>query len=206
VFCPRCGAPTEPDATFCEHCGERLASEPATPAPSPAPSRPPNRVLIAGAVALVVGIVVGVLALTGAFGGDATEPVARTTLPTPTVAAPEPAVTVETPTTTEPPAAAPDPPGSVRAVVSRTCGKDGVGGDCHLSERTSPSADAAELRRLDEGDALRLSCQVRGEPVRSSSLGATSTVWSRTTHGGYVSNVYVTGPSLKSQAITLRRC
>jgi predicted nucleic acid-binding Zn ribbon protein len=203
VFCPRCGAPTEPDATFCERCGERLV--PSAPETT-SWRRRPGGALIAGAVALVAGLVVAVLALTGALGG-ADEPVARTTVPAATVAAPEPAVTVPAPTTeTETPAVVPETRRSARAVVARTCGKDGVGGDCHLSERTSPSPDATELRRLDEGDALRLSCQVLGEPVRSSALGATSTVWSRTTRGGYVSNAYVTGPSLKSRAITLRRC
>lgn len=199
MFCPRCGAPTEPGTAFCERCGERLTP----PAPETAPSRPPRATLVAGAVALAVGIVVAVLALTGAFGGH-DEPVARRVTVRPTVVAPEPTVTVETPPAET--TAQPEPTRPARGVVSRTCGKDGIGGDCHLSVRTAPSPDAAELRRLDEGDPLRLSCQVRGEPVRSSALGTTSTVWSRTAQGGYVSNVYITGPSLKSQAITLRRC
>ncbi|HET6510107.1 MAG TPA: zinc-ribbon domain-containing protein [Baekduia sp.] len=213
MFCSRCGASTEPDATFCERCGERLAPAPAAVVPrATTSSRPPRGVLVAGAAALVVGAVVAALALTGALDGS-DHPVARrvTVPPAATVGPSQPAVTVATPTTaTEgeaaPPAEAPAEPRPARAVVARTCGKGGVGGDCHLSVRASPSPDADEVLRLDEGDTLRLSCQVRGEPVRSSALGATSTVWSRTTRGGYVSNVYIMGPSLKSRSITLRRC
>lgn len=214
MFCPRCGAPTDPAAAFCERCGERLAPAPTAAADSTsaaaASSRVPRGLLVGGAVVLVAGAVALVLALTGAFGGGA-EPVAgRVTVraPATVAAAPPPAATVQTPTTaTEPPPSpAPETVRPARAVVARTCGKDGVGGDCRLSVRASPSPDAAELRRLEEGDAVRLSCQVRGAPVHSSALGATSTVWSRTTRGGYVSNVYIMGPSLKSRAITLRRC
>jgi hypothetical protein len=93
----------------------------------------------------------------------------------------------------------------VRATVKRTCGLNGAG-DCHLSVRSRPSSSGRELARLNEGDALRLACQVNGESVHSSVLGASSTVWSRTASGGYVANVYVAGPSLDPLRITLRRC
>ena len=72
--------------------------------------------------------------------------------------------------------------------------------------RAQPDASARELRRLKEGDTLRLSCQTRGESVHSSVLGASSTVWSRTTSGGYVANVYVSGSGLDPRRITLPRC
>jgi len=217
MFCPRCGAKTDPDAAFCESCGARLATEeaPAPAAPPTPPSRSPSGLLVGGGVLLLAVVVVGVLALTGVIGGD--REVARVELPPPArVTAPpampapatvETAPAPETTTGTEPePGAEPEEPRSVAATVARTCGRGGVGGDCHLSVRASPSSDSAELRRLDEGDALALSCQRRGDPVRSSALGVTSTVWSRTTQGGYVTNVYVKGPGLKSRSITLRRC
>jgi hypothetical protein len=237
VFCPRCGTPHEPDAAFCERCGERLAGEQAaTPDAAPSPIPPPPAAgtsspppfaapppaggdasgrrtwLLAGGVVVVLVAVAAILALTGVFSGDdehASSVLARTlTRPAPAAVPTTPAVTTETvpdaapATTTLKPAV----PRAVSATVARTCGRDGVGGDCHLSVRTQPASGATELDRLDEGDTLRLSCQVRGESVRSSALGASSTVWSRTTSGGYVSNVYVKGPRLKSQTITLRRC
>jgi hypothetical protein len=223
VFCPRCGAPHEVDAAFCERCGERLASDgAAAPAPPPALAIPapsggdrggPRRAqLITGAVVAALAAVALVLVLTGAFAGHPEagfQDVARAptaapaTVPTvPATIAPDPTPTTETAPAPPKPAA----PRSVRATVARTCGRNGVGGDCQLSVRARPAAGAAELRRLDEGDALRLSCQVRGDAVHSSALGASTTVWSRTTSGGYVSNAYVTGPRIKAQAITLRRC
>lgn len=216
MFCPHCGAKTDPDAAFCESCGARLTPEESAPAPAalPAPSPgSPRGLLVGGGVLLVAIVVVGVLVLTGVVGGD--DEVARVEGPArATVTAPpavpeavtvetEPEVTTETETA---PDVEPEEPRSVAATVARTCGRGGVGGDCHLTVRASPTTGSAELRRLDEGDALRLSCQRRGDPVRSSVLGVTSTVWSRTTQGGYVTNVYVKGPGLKSRSITLRRC
>ena len=72
--------------------------------------------------------------------------------------------------------------------------------------RAQPSTAAAELERLDEGDSLQLACQVHGDRVYSSALGDSSTVWSKTTRGGYVANVYVDGPRLSPRRITLERC
>jgi hypothetical protein len=208
VFCPRCGTPHERDAAFCEQCGERLAVE-AVPAAAGAGPRP--LLLVAGVLA-VAAVVAGVLALAGVFS-DGDRAVSRVALP-----AARPAVTAEPApipqedeldppaATTTAPAPEPAPGRSVPATVARTCGRGGVGGDCHLSVRARPSSDAGELERHDEGDALRLSCQVRGDAVQSSALGVSSTVWSRTVRGGYVSNVYVKGPGLKAQVVTLRRC
>jgi zinc-ribbon domain len=216
MFCPRCGAKTEPGAAFCEACGERLMA--ATPAPAPAalpaaPSGPPRPLLVGGGIVLLAAVVVGVLALTGVLGGaDQAAKVARPQVATvPTPPSTPGGVTVETAPETVPEpepevGAEPEASRAIDATVARTCGRGGVGGDCHLTVRASPSPDSAELRRLDEGDALRLSCQVRGEPVTSSALGGTSTIWSRTTQGGYVSNVYVKARGLKSHSITLRRC
>jgi hypothetical protein len=217
MFCPRCGAEQAERARFCERCGERLdLDDPPMPtvAATPVPvvrrraTRDPR--LIAGAVAIaLVAVAVAVIALTGVLRSDDSGERAATPASTPVPSSP---------TTTAPPAATPtqapesetnaeepvSPP--ARATVKRTCGRNGVGGDCQLSVRARPSTTAAELKRLDEGDALRLTCQVRGDSVFSSALGDSSTVWSRTSDGGYVANVYLAGPRLSTRRITLRRC
>jgi hypothetical protein len=143
------------------------------------------------------------LVVGGAFDDDGERTAARpisspaaptlTPSPSPTVASPDPETTAE-------------PVRPARATVQGTCGRGGVGGDCVLSVRAQPSASAAELNRLSEGDSLTLTCQVRGERVYSSALGASSTVWSRTMPRGYVANVYVDGPRLSARRITLPRC
>ena len=162
--------------------------------------------MLAGAATGLLGVGVVTVALLTSGDHSRQRPLDRvsTTVPaltetaTPEVASPEP---------TETEAATPEPtPAAVRAVVRRTCGRNGVGGDCHLSVRAEPRSGSAELDRLAEGDSLRLECQVRGESVHSSVLGASSTVWSRTTSGGYVSNVYVSGSTITPRRITLPRC
>ena len=157
------------------------------------------------AAALVVAVVV-VLLVTGVFGsGKKAQPVARRAA-APTAAAPTatstPAPATATPTRTPTATAAAR---AVAATVKRTCGVNGSG-DCRLSVRAQPDASSAELRRLKEGDTLKLSCQTHGESVHSSVLGASSTVWSKTTQGGYVANVYVSGSGLDPRRITLPRC
>jgi hypothetical protein len=224
MFCTRCGAEQPESARFCERCGHRLelddptsvaaaAADPAPPSPSPSPKRSkPDRRLIGAAVALtLVAAVAAVLALTGAFGsGEGADRVAAPAATTAPPAAPAttttqaPETTPETATTDT--GAATPPAQPARATVKRTCGRNGVGGDCHLSVRARPSTAAREVKRLDEGDALRLSCQVRGDSVFSSALGGSSTVWSKTTDGGYVSNAYVAGPRLSARRVTLRSC
>jgi zinc-ribbon domain len=220
VFCPRCGAASAPEATFCEHCGERLAAEAApTPVAAPAPAPPSSGGRrgwwIGGGVVVLLAVVAGVLALTGVLGKDDNKPVARhltvASVPAP---APETAPAATTPPAATAPATTPTVPTVsparsrrvVVATVARTCGAGGVGGDCHLSIRSQPSSDGSELQRLDEGDTVRLTCQVQGDAVTSSALGAASTVWSKTPHGGYVSNVYVKGPGLKPTRRTLPAC
>jgi hypothetical protein len=144
--------------------------------------------------------------VSGVLGGSdkRPQPVARR------VAAPAPTLTTATPTPTATATATATPtaratPAAVKATVKRTCGRNGAG-DCHLSVRAQPTSSARELDRLNEGDALRLSCQLHGEAVHSSVLGASSTVWSKTASGGYVANVYVAGKGLDPRRITLRRC
>jgi hypothetical protein len=221
MFCTRCGAEQPGSARFCERCGHRLelddptavAVAAADPSPPPAPKRAkPDRRLIGAAVALaLVAAVAAVLALTGAFGsGDGAD---RAAAPATTTAPPAAPATTTTPAAQTTPETATTDAGAAtaraqpaRATVKRTCGRNGVGGDCHLSVRARPSTTAREVKRLDEGDPLRLSCQVRGDSVFSSALGGSSTVWSKTTDGGYVSNAYVAGPRLSARRVTLRAC
>lgn len=78
--------------------------------------------------------------------------------------------------------------------VMNTCGRDGTG-DCFLTERGSPSTSGTSLKRWQEGEQLTVVCQVRGSTVRASATGVSSNVWSRTSTGGYVTNVYLDGIS-----------
>lgn len=83
-------------------------------------------------------------------------------------------------------------PATTTVTVVNTCGADGTG-DCFLSERAGPDSDTSELRRWDEGDNLQVICQVHGTGARSSVLNARSTVWSKTTSGGWVATIYLDG-------------
>ena len=220
MFCPRCGTEQPESARFCERCGHRLESDDPRDAadsaalPSPERARPDPR-LIGGAVALTLVVAAAaVLVLTGAFGSsdgsDTAAPSASTAAPSTTATSAPPATTTQAAGTS--PEAATDTDAATptaqpaRATVKRTCGRNGVGGDCRLSVRAHPSTAAPEVKRLDEGDSLRLSCQVHGDRVFSSALGGSSRVWSKTTDGGYVSNAYVAGPRLSARRITLREC
>jgi hypothetical protein len=197
VFCSRCGSELPDSASFCERCGHRVELD----APGTAQRGGVDRRLIGGAVVLLVVVaVVAVLIVSGVFAtGDSDETAARPT------ASPA-ADASETPSPAATAAATAAKPQPARAKVQGTCGRNGVGGDCHLSVREEPSTSARELERLDEGDPLRLSCQVRGDRVYSSALGGSSSVWSRTAGDGYVANVYVAGPRLSPRRITLPRC
>jgi hypothetical protein len=224
-FCERCGKPLEPEVSPAAAkpappppAPEPRATPPPPPAPPPAAAPPPaspppardgidRRWLFGGLAVLVVAVAVVGLAVAGVFSsGEPSRTAARrVAAPAPTstatvVATPATATATAAPTTTAAPT-----PAAVRATVKRTCGRNGAG-DCHLSVRAQPSSAAHELARLNEGAALRLTCQVRGESVHSSVLGASSTVWSKTTSGGYVASVYLAGPRLNPRRITLRRC
>lgn len=86
-------------------------------------------------------------------------------------------------------------PISVRVV--NTCGASGDG-DCFLSERAGPRGSADELRQWDNGDQLKVLCQVHGTSAYSSVLGRSSDVWSQTTDGGWVASIYLDGVSKTS--------
>jgi hypothetical protein len=94
---------------------------------------------------------------------------------------------------------------AVTATVARTCGSTGDG-DCFLSVHGRPTADSAELDRLDEGTRVRLECQRIGGRTSSSVLGGSSYVWSRMVDGGYVASVFLEGAGLDPFQRTLPRC
>jgi hypothetical protein len=216
MFCSRCGAEQPESAFFCERCGHRHEIDDQTSAQAagarPAQRAGPSLWWVGGAVAVAAVLAVGaVLLVTGTFDSDGagksrakveSTPAPSTVMdtgPATTTEAPETRRETDTDTTVggEPP---------VRATVQRTCGRGGVGGDCVLSVRAEPSATSAEIDVLSEGDSLQLTCQVRGEPVYSSVLGVSSSVWSGTAQGGFVANVYVAGPGLSPGRMTLPPC
>jgi len=206
MFCSRCGVELPDSSRFCERCGHRVEADDSTPPSAIRSGSRIDRRVLAGVVgvAVIAGAIV-LLVVVGAFDDD--DEVA--TVERPQASSVAPAMTpTPVPTASSP---VPEPTAEprdqrARATVQGTCGRDGVGGDCRLSVRAQPSSSAAELDRLSEGDSLTLTCQVRGERVYSSALGASSTVWSRTTPRGYVSNAYVDGPGLSTRRITLPRC
>ncbi len=195
--------------------------------PLPRRSRLP---LAVGAIVLLGALAAGALALrsgssqdvTPAKGSGSTQPIAGGPAPSGAAVAPptagssvalppRPATLTQPPTTpvsqpSPPPASTPAPtpapvPASVGVTVARTCGASGTS-DCFLTERVAPSASSAAVRRWTEGSTLAVVCQVEGEAVRSSVLGLSSRVWSRTNTGGFVANVFISGPGISPTTIT----
>jgi hypothetical protein len=76
------------------------------------------------------------------------------------------------------------------ATVSRTCGAD-QRGDCFVSVRTSPDGRAPEVRKVNDGMPLPVTCQVEGTSARSSVLDRSSSVWWRTPDGDYAAAVFL---------------
>ncbi len=125
LYCPQCGAETEPEATFCGDCGARL-EEQATPperqpkAPGPAARGDTTPWSRLGALVVVGGLALGLIALYDAaandgewadsvFGGDSEEPAVASLTPTPQRTV-ELIPTVEaTPTTTPQPSPTVEP-------------------------------------------------------------------------------------------------
>ena len=106
---------------------------------------------------------------------------------------PAPSTTTTTITTTVPaPVTTSSTRSSVTATVSRTCGADGSG-DCFLTLRAGPHSSTASLMRYDEGDTVQVLCQVYGDRAHSSAMDASSSVWAKTTDGGYVAAIYLDG-------------
>jgi hypothetical protein len=93
----------------------------------------------------------------------------------------------------------------VLATVHRTCGSNGLG-DCYLSLRRAPNSASPEVHRINEGDKIRVVCQVTGENAHSTALGGWTTVWSRDARGRYMSNAYLEAPRLDPYRLTLPTC
>ncbi len=69
-----------------------------------------------------------------------------------------------------------------------------------LNVRSGPTSTSALLGTLQPGSTAALVCQARGQQV------GTTTVWDRTTSGGYVSDAYVSTPSSTGFSSALPRC
>lgn len=76
--------------------------------------------------------------------------------------------------------------------VQYTCGASGTG-DCFLSERAGPGVADRLIRNHDDGTTVRVVCQVLGQKAYSSVLDQSSRVWARTTDGGYVAAIFLSG-------------
>jgi hypothetical protein len=180
------------------------APVPAPIATTPAPASSPNAgwrtaaIVLLGVVA--AGISFGITALvirSGDSESGATE-VATENAGSPPANAPTPAPPSSSLPVTTPTAPATTP---VEGRVARTCGRSGDG-DCFLAVRDSPSG-GREVRRLNEGDAIQVECQVNGRSAYSSSLDASSSAWSRTSDGYYVASIYVDAPGFDPLRVTV---
>lgn len=69
-----------------------------------------------------------------------------------------------------------------------------------LNVRSGPTATSAIVGTLQPGSAVALVCQARGQQV------GTTTVWDRTSSGGFVSDAYVSTPSSTGFSSALPRC
>ena len=90
----------------------------------------------------------------------------------------------------------------IESTVVRTCGSSG-NGDCFLSVRAGPSSNSAELERLSEGETTTVDCQVTGEAVTSSILGAPTDVWVRSSSGGFMSAAFIDAGQLDPFEVTI---
>lgn len=200
--------------------GPTSAVQPPIDAAKRPPSRGARTALalsVAFAVMIALGVLAGVFrdqlfAVAGLAGLDPSPPMppssARPSLPTAQPASPSASATASTrppsttaaPSTSKPPSTASSskPPSATKTVtvyqvtVARTCGSTGKG-DCFLIERAQPTGTSAEVKRWPDKSTLSVLCQVQGQSVTSSVLNRSSTLWSRTTTGGYVANIFLDG-------------
>ena len=172
------------------------------PAPAPEPERPRGQRLVPVlvAVAVLLAAAAGVVGASLLRGDDdppgssapsdptSSAPTSPTTSPPTTAPTTEPTTQPTTEPTTEPPPA----PTPVVTTVEYTCGATGTG-DCFLSERAGPGVADRLIRNHDEGTTVRVECQVLGQKASSSVLDQSSRVWARTTDGGYVAAIFLSG-------------
>jgi len=97
-------------------------------------------------------------------------------------------------TTTIAPAAA--PPSAVPApgpfTVRSTCG----GRACTVAVHEGSTTAAAKAGALRNGEVVQVSCSTHGESIEDRDTGQRSDVWYRLDTGGYVSGLYVEGPTV----------
>lgn len=115
-----------------------------------------------------------------------------TASPTPSATPSRPSATPSRSTPASPPPTTTTPKPPITVTVARTCGSTGKG-DCFLTERTQPTGDSPAVKQWPEKATLTVVCQVQGQSVSSSVLNRASTVWSRTSTGGYVANIFLDG-------------
>ena len=75
-----------------------------------------------------------------------------------------------------------------------------VTGATALNVRSAPTASSSIIGQLQPGSAVAVICQARGQLI------GTTTVWDRTSSGGYVSDRYVSTPSTTGFSAALPRC
>jgi len=142
----------------------------------------------------------------GTTAADVSEVVVKNEIATRTTTSTTVAAQTTTSIATIAPTSAPkEPSGDFSAQVARTCGASGRG-DCFLSLRSSPSSTAKEVRRLSDGAAITIVCQVHGEGVKSSILGRSTDIWSATSDGSFMSSAFLVGPKLDPFSITTPQC
>jgi hypothetical protein len=187
VLPPPPASATGPVATAAAVAPPPIVSTSPEPAGAGSPGWRTAAIVLAGVVAAGVSFGITALVIRSGDSGGTTE-VAPVTAGAPSADAP----TTAPPSATAPITAPPAAPAAVTGRVVRTCGRNGDG-DCFLAVRDSPSG-GREIRRLNEGDAIAVQCQVPGRSAYSSSLDASSSAWSRTSDGLYAASIYIDAP------------
>jgi hypothetical protein len=73
-----------------------------------------------------------------------------------------------------------------------------VAGSCGLNERSRPTVESRRLGQLQDGDVVKIVCQVPGGSVTTPE-GVSSTIWDRLSNGHYISDVSIDTPPVGSQ-------
>jgi hypothetical protein len=73
-----------------------------------------------------------------------------------------------------------------------------VGGSCGLNERSRPTVHSHRLGQLQDGETVKIVCQVRGGKVTTEE-GVASEIWDKLSNGHYISDVSIDTPPVGSQ-------
>lgn len=150
-----------------------------------------RRLVVVAAIAavLVAFGTVAALAFVVRDGGGGSGSSAPTTAKSERAASP----TTAAPTTAAPTSA---PSSSVPApgpfTVRSTCG----GRACTVAVHGGSTTAGAKAGSLRNGEVVQVSCSTHGEPVGDRDTGQRSDVWYRLDSGGYVSGLYLEGPTV----------